>query len=99
MGRPASVRRRLTSRERRGRPDQRPSYGCDIRIERRHFASHNDDETLRTYVQLYLREEIKVEALVRNLPGFAPCPPQARALSGSRSFACRERICFPIPAP
>jgi len=28
-------------------------------------------DTLRAYVQMYLKEEIKAEALVRNLPGFA----------------------------
>ncbi|HET7052926.1 MAG TPA: ATP-binding protein [Solirubrobacterales bacterium] len=35
------------------------------------LASDSPQETLRAYVQLYLREEIKGEALVRNLPGFA----------------------------
>ena len=34
-------------------------------------ASRNPAEQLRGYVQSYLREEIQVEALVRNLPGFA----------------------------
>lgn len=35
------------------------------------LASASPHDTLRAYVQLYLREEIKGEALVRNLPGFA----------------------------
>lgn len=35
------------------------------------LASPQPQETLRAYVQLYLREEIKGEAIVRNLPGFA----------------------------
>jgi predicted AAA+ superfamily ATPase len=34
-------------------------------------------ESLRAYVQMYLREEIKAEALVRNLPGFARFLPVA----------------------
>ena len=41
------------------------------------LASPEPQETLRTYVQLYLREEIKGEALVRNLPGFARFLPVA----------------------
>jgi predicted AAA+ superfamily ATPase len=39
-------------------------------------------ETLRAYVQLYLREEIKGEALVRNLPGFARFLPVAALCHG-----------------
>lgn len=39
-------------------------------------------ETLRAYVQLYLREEIKGEALVRNLPGFARFLPIAALFHG-----------------
>lgn len=39
-------------------------------------------ETLRAYVQLYLREEIKGEALVRNLPGFARFLPIAGLFHG-----------------
>ncbi len=39
--------------------------------------SDSPRETLRAYVQLYLREEIKGEALVRNLPGFARFLPVA----------------------
>lgn len=41
-------------------------------------------ETLRAYVQLYLREEIKGEALVRNLPGFARFLPVAALFHGQR---------------
>jgi uncharacterized protein len=39
-------------------------------------------DTLRSYVQLYLREEIKGEALVRNLPGFARFLPVAGLFHG-----------------
>jgi predicted AAA+ superfamily ATPase len=39
-------------------------------------------ETLRAYVQLYLREEVKGEALVRNLPGFARFLPVAGLFHG-----------------
>ena len=39
-------------------------------------------ETLGAYVQLYLREEIKGEALVRNLPGFARFLPIAALFHG-----------------
>jgi uncharacterized protein len=39
-------------------------------------------ETLRAYVQLYLREEVKGEALVRNLPGFARFLPVAALFHG-----------------
>jgi len=39
-------------------------------------------ETLRAYVQLYLREEIKGEALVRNLAGFARFLPVAALFHG-----------------
>jgi len=39
-------------------------------------------ETLEAYVQLYLREEIKAEALVRNLPGFARFLPIAAMFHG-----------------
>lgn len=39
-------------------------------------------ETLQAYVQLYLREEIKGEALVRNLPGFARFLPIAALFHG-----------------
>src|SRR4051794_32657169 len=41
------------------------------------LASDSPTQTLRAYVQLYLREEIKGEALVRNLPGFARFLPVA----------------------
>jgi len=39
-------------------------------------------QTLESYVQLYLREEIKAEALVRNLPGFARFLPIAAMFHG-----------------
>ncbi len=35
------------------------------------WSSSNRAFTLKAYTQMYLREEIKAEALVRNLPGFA----------------------------
>jgi uncharacterized protein len=46
------------------------------------LASAQPQETLRAYVQLYLREEIKGEALVRNLPGFARFLPVAALYHG-----------------
>ncbi len=46
------------------------------------LASRTPHETLRAYVQLYLREEIKGEALVRNLPGFARFLPVAGLFHG-----------------
>lgn len=46
------------------------------------LASPQSQETLRAYVQLYLREEIKGEALVRNLPGFARFLPVAALCHG-----------------
>lgn len=46
------------------------------------LASESPHETLRAYVQLYLREEIKGEALVRNLPGFARFLPVAGLFHG-----------------
>lgn len=44
--------------------------------------SETPTETLRAYVQLYLREEVKGEALVRNLPGFARFLPIAALFHG-----------------
>ena len=35
------------------------------------WSEEDRDDVLRSYVNLYLREEIRLEALVRNLPGFA----------------------------
>jgi uncharacterized protein len=46
------------------------------------LGSDSPRETLRAYVQLYLREEIKGEALVRNLPGFARFLPVAGLFHG-----------------
>lgn len=46
------------------------------------LGSEAPEETLRTYVQLYLREEVKGEALVRNLPGFARFLPVAALFHG-----------------
>jgi len=46
------------------------------------LAADSPPETLRAYVQLYLREEIKGEALVRNLPGFARFFPVAGLFHG-----------------
>jgi predicted AAA+ superfamily ATPase len=39
-------------------------------------------ETLRAYIEMYLKEEIKAEALVRNLPGFVRFLPIAALLHG-----------------
>lgn len=46
------------------------------------LGSDSPRETLHAYVQLYLREEIKGEALVRNLPGFARFLPVAGLFHG-----------------
>lgn len=46
------------------------------------LAAESPHETLRSYVQLYLREEVKGEALVRNLPGFARFLPVAGLFHG-----------------
>jgi predicted AAA+ superfamily ATPase len=46
------------------------------------LAAASPTETLRAYVQLYLREEVKGEALVRNLPGFARFLPVAGLFHG-----------------
>jgi predicted AAA+ superfamily ATPase len=46
------------------------------------LGSDSPRETLRAYVRLYLREEIKGEALVRNLPGFARFLPVAGLFHG-----------------
>ncbi len=46
------------------------------------LAADSPEETLRAYVQLYLREEIKGEALVRNLAGFARFLPVAALFHG-----------------
>jgi len=46
------------------------------------WASGDKDETLRAYVQTYLKEEIRAEGLVRNLPGFARFLPVAAVLHG-----------------
>jgi predicted AAA+ superfamily ATPase len=40
------------------------------------------EETLKAYAQLYLKEEIQAEALVRNLPGFARFLPLAALFHG-----------------
>ncbi len=45
-------------------------------------ASEDRAETLTAYVQLYLREEIRGEALVRNLPGFVRFLPIAALAHG-----------------
>lgn len=46
------------------------------------LAADSPSDTLRAFVQLYLREEIKGEALVRNLPGFARFLPVAGLFHG-----------------
>ena len=44
------------------------------------WKSPDREQSLKAYVQLYLKEEIKAEALVRNLPGFARFLPVAAAI-------------------
>ncbi len=46
------------------------------------LAASDPRETLEAYIQLYLREEIRGEALVRNLPGFARFLPLAALMHG-----------------
>lgn len=46
------------------------------------LGSAQQEETLRAYVQSYLKEEIQAEALVRNLPGFARFLPVAALVHG-----------------
>lgn len=46
------------------------------------WNSTEKDETLAAYAQLYLKEEIQAEALVRNLPGFARFLPLAALFHG-----------------
>jgi predicted AAA+ superfamily ATPase len=46
------------------------------------WTSRDKRQTLESYVQLYLREEIKAEALVRNLPGFVRFLPIAALFHG-----------------
>jgi len=46
------------------------------------WDSNVKDETLAAYAQLYLKEEIQAEALVRNLPGFARFLPLAALFHG-----------------
>jgi len=58
--------------------------------------------TLESYVQLYLREEIKAEALVRKLPGFIRFLPiaalfHAQVVNVSGSPGMRERRERPCP--
>jgi uncharacterized protein len=46
------------------------------------WSSPEPEATLRAYVDLYLREEIRAEAAVRNLPGFVRFLPAAAILHG-----------------
>jgi len=46
------------------------------------WDSDEPEETLAAYTQLYLREEIQAEAIVRNLPGFARFLPIAALYHG-----------------
>jgi predicted AAA+ superfamily ATPase len=45
-------------------------------------ASEDREESLRAYVETYLKEEIRAEALVRNLPGFVRFLPVAALFHG-----------------
>ena len=57
------------------------------------WNSTDKRETLKAYVQMYLKEEIKAEGLVRNLPAFARFLPVAAVLHGQLinvSSAARE---------
>jgi predicted AAA+ superfamily ATPase len=46
------------------------------------WQSHSKKESLAAYVELYFKEEIQAEALVRNLPGFARFLPVAALFHG-----------------
>ena len=46
------------------------------------LQSEAPEESLRAYVQMYLKQEIQAEALVRNLPGFARFLPIAALFHG-----------------
>jgi predicted AAA+ superfamily ATPase len=46
------------------------------------WSAEEKEETLTAYAQLYLREEIQAEALVRSLPGFARFLPVAALFHG-----------------
>ncbi len=46
------------------------------------WASKTPKETLRAYVEMFLKEEIQAEALVKNLPGFARFLPVAAIFHG-----------------
>jgi uncharacterized protein len=64
--------------------------GADFRVERVLrwgslpvvWSAEAPQEALETYVQMYLREEIQAEAVVRNLPGFARFLPIAALFHG-----------------
>lgn len=58
------------------------------------WTAPDSRETLEAYVQLYLREEIKAEALTRNLPGFVRFLPVAGLFHGqSLNIASVARDC------
>jgi len=63
-------------------------HGFDVEAALRHgtlpivWDSSSKEETLSAYGQLYLKEEIQAEALVRNLPGFARFLPIAALFHG-----------------
>ncbi len=46
------------------------------------WAASDRESVLRSYTQLYLREEIRAEAVVRNLPGFLRFLPIAALMNG-----------------
>ena len=48
------------------------------------WMAHDKQATLTAYVQTYLKEEIRAEALVRNLPGFLRFLPIAALFHGQR---------------
>jgi predicted AAA+ superfamily ATPase len=55
------------------------------------WDSNARDETLAAYAQLYLKEEIQAEALVRNLPGFARFLPLAALFHGQTIMSAVSR--------
>ena len=58
------------------------------------YNAEDKTDTLKSYVQLYLREEIQAEAIVRNLSGFSRFLPVAALLHGQVSnFSNVARDC------
>ena len=63
------------------------------------WGAQTKRETLQAYIQLYVREEIRAESLVRNLPGFTRFLP-LRHSSTDRRLMCRAWLGMQVsPGP